>query len=137
SILYVRITACGLYYLAELIEEHTITARRLIKHITLSIVVTQILLWLVDAFPLPQTLFTLFCHLWYSQLLRSFPVIELSSIAFMGSCLLVIVDHFVWFFWFVDRRFTFGEIASFFGVCVWLVPFLYFISLSANEYTLP
>lgn len=29
------------------------------------------------------------------------------------------------------------SIASFFGICVWLVPFTYFISLSANDNALP
>lgn len=29
------------------------------------------------------------------------------------------------------------DIASFFGLCVWLVPFTYFISLSANDNALP
>ena len=32
---------------------------------------------------------------------------------------------------------TFTEIASFFGICVWLVPFALFISLSAGENVLP
>ncbi|CAG8510242.1 10996_t:CDS:2 [Scutellospora calospora] len=29
------------------------------------------------------------------------------------------------------------DIAAFFGVCVWMVPFAYFISLSANDNALP
>lgn len=29
------------------------------------------------------------------------------------------------------------DIAAFFGVCVWLIPFAYFISLSANDNALP
>lgn len=29
------------------------------------------------------------------------------------------------------------DIAAFFGLCVWLIPFAYFISLSANDNTLP
>ncbi|KAG1462903.1 hypothetical protein G6F56_005412 [Rhizopus delemar] len=29
------------------------------------------------------------------------------------------------------------DIAGFFGLCVWLVPFAYFISLSANDNALP
>lgn len=32
---------------------------------------------------------------------------------------------------------TFTEIASFFGLCVWLVPFAMFVSLSAGENVLP
>lgn len=32
---------------------------------------------------------------------------------------------------------TFTEIASFFGICVWLVPFALFVSLSASDNILP
>lgn len=32
---------------------------------------------------------------------------------------------------------TFTEIASFFGICVWLVPFALFVSLSAGDNVLP
>jgi hypothetical protein len=32
---------------------------------------------------------------------------------------------------------TFTEVASYFGLCVWLVPFALFVSLSAGEYVLP
>lgn len=32
---------------------------------------------------------------------------------------------------------SFTEIASYFGICVWLVPFALFVSLSASENVLP
>lgn len=32
---------------------------------------------------------------------------------------------------------TFTEVASYFGICVWLVPFALFVSLSAGENVLP
>ncbi|KAI9841474.1 MAG: erv26 super protein [Sclerophora amabilis] len=32
---------------------------------------------------------------------------------------------------------TFTQIASYFGICIWLVPFALFISLSAGDYVLP
>lgn len=32
---------------------------------------------------------------------------------------------------------TFTEIASYFGICVWLVPFALFVSLSASDNVLP
>ncbi|TPX62103.1 hypothetical protein PhCBS80983_g00686 [Powellomyces hirtus] len=80
---------------------------------------------------------SLACGLYYLAELVEFPDIELSSPAFILSCILVISDHFVWFFYFTDHYHTFFEIATFFGLVVWLIPFMYFISLSANEYTLP
>ena len=32
---------------------------------------------------------------------------------------------------------TFGDMATFFGICVWLTPLFFFLSLSANDNTLP
>lgn len=38
---------------------------------------------------------------------------------------------------FYDEQPSFTEVASFFGLCVWLVPFSLFVSLSASENVLP
>ncbi|KAI8817934.1 transmembrane adaptor Erv26-domain-containing protein [Fimicolochytrium jonesii] len=171
--------ACGLYYLAELVEEYTVLTKKIIYYTTIvsllkgpELVLLQwiyapwlevdalgenlaglqqpdgdlpstitfashILLWLVDGLSFKRICFSLLCHAWYSQLLRNFPNIELASPAFLISCVLVISDHFIWFFYFTEHYHSFTEIATFFGLIVWLIPFMYFISLSANEYTLP
>jgi hypothetical protein len=62
---------------------------------------------------------------------------------------LVILNHWVWFSHFsqhaqtprsiYDRPAlpTFTEVASYFGLCVWLVPFSLFVSLSASDNVLP
>ena len=65
---------------------------------------------------------------------------------------LVIVNHYLWFRHFSappansyssypyarDMNIpTFTEIASYFGLCIWLVPFALFVSLSAGENVLP
>jgi hypothetical protein len=68
---------------------------------------------------------------------------------------LVILNHYLWFNHFShlsssatnpygypysdegSSNPTFSEIASFFGLCVWLTPFALFVSLSAGENVLP
>lgn len=90
------------------------------------------------------------------------PIISLSSYSFVSSCILVLADHFIWFTYFSQRTqnarqnvrkfgsadwrplpggeariLTFMDIATFFGVCVWLVPLFLFLSLSANDNALP
>ena len=65
---------------------------------------------------------------------------------------LVVTNHFVWFRHFSNPPIptlahyytvyepdlpSFTEIAAFFGLQVWLVPFSLFVSLSAGEYVLP
>lgn len=73
-----------------------------------------------------------------------------------GNAALVVTNHFLWFRHFStatyfspsSSRYTksrydqldmpsFSEIASYFGLCIWLVPFCLFISLSAGENVLP
>ena len=64
---------------------------------------------------------------------------------------LVLLNHYVWFNHFSFSSLvstpasrydpsnlpTFTEIASYFGLCVWLVPFSLFVSLSASDNVLP
>lgn len=135
----------------------------------------HVLFYFSDALPLHLVLFGIFCHVVYLQnFSRTWPFISLSSLKFIASCLLVILDHFAWFFYFADRaketsaanaprhprqpgyrpggygrgggaggkyagvrELSFMDVATFFGVCVWLVPFFLFLSLSANDNVLP
>ena len=65
---------------------------------------------------------------------------------------MVLLNHYLWFKHFSALQTqaynnmsyyeqpdipTFTEIASYFGLCVWLVPFSLFVSLSANDNVLP
>lgn len=65
----------------------------------------------------------------------------------------MLVNHYFWFRYFsaVQQRSysrltniydqpdipSFAEIASYFGICVWLIPFALFVSLSASDNVLP
>lgn len=113
-------------------------------------------LYLSDSLPLSHTVFSIFCHIVYLQnFAHTWPLISLTSPSFIGSCVLVIADHFLWFFHFArisqdarhNRAFRgaplpkgvpgFTEIATFFGICVWAAPLFLFLSLSANDHALP
>jgi hypothetical protein len=48
-----------------------------------------------------------------------------------------VVNHLLWFRYFTANYFMFSTVVAFFLICVWAVPFCFFISLSANENTLP
>ena len=120
------------------------------------IIIVHILLFYYDSLPLHLTLFSIFCHVVYlKNFTANWPLVSLSSISFLASCALVIIDHFLWFFYFAKvtqnarhRARTsyqrqavqapgFAEIATFFGICVWLAPLFLFLSLSANDNALP
>ena len=157
-------TASGLYYLSELVEEHTVIARRVLTRLIQGIIAIQILLFLVDRLPFSLSLLTIFSHTVYASNLRRFPIVKLSDPLFVLSCILVGLNHWLWFRYFssptpartasssssnwrqpysqyqvgsVEDMPTFTEVASYFGLCVWLVPFALFVSLSAGENVLP
>lgn len=150
--------ASGLLWVSELIEEHSKVSKAVGQRSIYAIIVLHVLLYYFDSLPLKLTLFSIFCHVVYLQnFTSSWPFISLSSVSFMASCILVIMDHFFWFFHFAritqDARHRsqrtyrgpqatlqvpgFAEIATFFGICVWFVPLFLFLSLSANDNVLP
>ncbi|KAL6235137.1 hypothetical protein BDW75DRAFT_210314 [Aspergillus navahoensis] len=149
--------ASGLYYLSELVEEHTVIARRLLTRLIYGIIAIQILLLLFDKFPFTLSLLSIGSHIVYANNLRRFPIVKLSDPCFILSCFLVGINHWLWFRHFSKPATlprsstswrqpynvspsdmpTFTEVASYFGLCVWLVPFALFVSLSAGENVLP
>lgn len=170
-----RDAASGLLYIAEVIEEHsrlakTIATRaiyvRIYSHIILLtcslfipartqvIIVFHLVLYFFDSLPLTHIAFGIVCHIVYLRNIgQTWPLISLSSPTFIASCLLVLADHFLWFFYFANKSKaarrtrgtyrrgdpgpSFGDISTFFAICVWCVPLFLFLSLSANDNVLP
>lgn len=145
--------ASGLYYISELVEEHSEPTKRFLTRTIYIIIGIYVLLLLFDSFPFKLSVFSICSYLIYLQNLRHFPFISLSSPTILASCVLVVVNHYLWFKHFNDievppqfrydpnyiprRRASFTEIASFFGICVWFIPFALFVSLSAGDNVLP
>merc|ERR1711931_180204 len=129
--------AAGLYYLAELVEEYTVMTKRVIKYLILVVSCIYIGLIVFEGMPWTMTLTGLFSTLLYTTLLPNFPDIDLTAPSFILTLILVFVNHYLAFGYFAEVWYTFGEVIGYFTVCLWLVPFSYFVSLSANENTLP
>jgi len=47
------------------------------------------------------------------------------------------LNHYWAFSYFGIKYFSFLEVLAYFTVCLWMVPFLFFVSLSANDQILP
>ncbi|KAA6415936.1 MAG: duf396 domain-containing protein [Lasallia pustulata] len=151
--------ASGLYYLSELVEEHTVLAKKLLTRLIYAVIIIQIALTLVDRFPPLLSILSIGSHAIYAGNLRRFPIVKLTDPLFLLSCVLVLLNHYLWFRHFsapprvpppTNPRYmyqsssydqfsvpSFTEIASYFGICVWLVPFSLFVSLTASENVLP
>ncbi|KAI9208751.1 transmembrane adaptor Erv26 [Polychytrium aggregatum] len=127
----------GLYYLAEIVEEYSVQTKRIIRASIGVIIGFHVLLLAFDRLSWWKLVFSIGCHAWYSLMLRTFPSIPIVDPVFIISCVLAVADHFLWFWHFSSQYHPFAEVATFFGLCVWLVPFMFFVSLTANEYTLP
>lgn len=78
--------ASGLYYLSELVEEHTVIAKKFLSKLIYSIMVLQLLLCIVDRFPVLLTLLGIFSHFIYLGNMRRFPFVQLSDPLFVASC---------------------------------------------------
>ncbi|XP_019861396.1 PREDICTED: protein TEX261-like [Amphimedon queenslandica] len=129
--------AAGLYYLAELIEEYSVIAKKAISGLTIFVLLCHVGLLLFDGFPWLLISAGVLCHLCYASLLSTFPNISLMSLGFIGGTIFLVASHVLAFRYFSEEWYTFQEVVAFFFVCEWVVPFSLFISLSANDLVLP
>jgi hypothetical protein len=79
-------TASGLYYLSELVEEHTVATKKVLTYLIYLVIILQTLLFLVDGFPAKLSLLTIGSHVVYLQNLRHFPAVKLTDPLFILSC---------------------------------------------------
>ncbi|XP_073990497.1 protein TEX261 [Rhodnius prolixus] len=127
----------GLYYLAELVEEYTVIAKKVIMWMT------NIVLILYGGFiifeEMPFTLVTcgVLSQVFHHLILRNFPYFDISSVSFIGAVCLFFINHYLAFSYFSFTVYTFSEVMGYFTLCLWLVPFALFVSLSANDNVLP
>ncbi|KAJ2904735.1 hypothetical protein MKZ38_007353 [Zalerion maritima] len=145
--------ASGLYYLSELVEEHTVIAKRLLIRLIYLSIGLQTVMALVDRLPVTPTVFGVVAHVVYLGNMSRFPFVKLTDPLFLLSGVMVLGHHYLWFRFFsqaqgrayanmtniydpIDAP-TFSQVASYFGLCVWLVPFALFVSLSAGDNVLP
>lgn len=73
-------------------------------------------------------------HAW---ILKSFPYVRIVSPEFVIAVILVVVQHFLAFKFFSKNYYPLTEVLAFFTLCLWIVPFALFVSLSANDQVLP
>lgn len=129
--------AAGLYYLAELVEEYTVFTAKIIKYIIITIFIVHVGLALFEDLPIMMIVCGFLGCLTHFLLLQNFPYFVLTSPSFMASVVFLCINHYMAFSYFASVYYSFGEVLGYFTICLWLVPFAFFVSLSANEYVLP
>lgn len=129
--------AAALYYLAEIVEEYTVVTCKIIRYTILLILGIYCGLFLFEELPTSIVICGLVNHAAYLMILRTFPFFILTSLPFIGAFSLLMVNHYLAFMHFTSVYYPFSEVMAFFTICLWIVPFSFFISLSANENVLP
>jgi len=128
--------ACGLYYLAEIVEEHERTAKKVLKYAIWIVLGVHVIVWF-EGFPLTYLAVGITTHLIFLKLLEKFPDIKLTNVLFIFACILFLISHSLWFNFFTTTYFPFEDVFGFFLICVWMVPFAFFISLTTDDSNLP
>jgi len=91
----------------------------------------------LEKFPITVIIGGLISNGLYFLLLNDFPFIELTSPVFLGGVAMVFVNHYLAFDYFSSVWYPFSEILAYFTICLWILPFAFFVSLSASENVLP
>ena len=128
-------TAQGLYYIADLVEEHGLLAKKVLKLLLYGVLLIHLLMFLFESdIPFIEVLIGVIAHVMYICLLPSFPFIDLSRPLTIASGVMALVNHFAWFYHMINYAYySYGEIIAIFVICVWLCPLAFVISLSTNE----
>ncbi|XP_019548245.2 protein TEX261 [Aedes albopictus] len=129
--------AAGLYYLAELVEEYTVMAKKVITWMIMGSVLLYIIFIFTERFTWTLILCGLGAQALHAAILKNFPYVKFLSPCFLGAVILLLVNHYLAFIYFQQQFHPFTEVMAYFTLCLWLVPFALFVSLSANDNVLP
>ncbi|CAL4085516.1 unnamed protein product [Meganyctiphanes norvegica] len=129
--------AAALYYLAELVEEYTTVTAKVLRFLIWLSLLLYLFVFLLEDLPSSVILCGMLAHLVHLSILRTFPFFQLTSLPFLLGIGLFFVNHYLAFSYFAAYYYPAAEVLAYFTLFVWLVPFGFFISLSANENVLP
>ena len=100
-------------------------------------IAANVAIYLLESTPFYLLALGIISHLVYLSMLRSFPNVRTASLPFIASAICCVVSQIAWFQFLRHTYFPFEEVCAFFVILVWLVPFIYFISISSNDTALP
>ncbi|PRP84696.1 hypothetical protein PROFUN_07946 [Planoprotostelium fungivorum] len=122
--------------MGEYVEEYTVWTKKVLR-ICIFVILGLHLLLFFSELPAREILIGIVAHIFYLLLLKDFPFISVKSPIFLSSAALLAFNHAMWFFYFSSHLHDFNHMLALFVTCIWFVPFIYIISISANDNTLP
>lgn len=127
----------GLYYLAELAEEYTTSTRKFILFMISFTIFVYLLLIFFEDFSWTIVLCGLTAQGFHFSIMNNFPFIRLLSVQFIGSLVMLVINHLLAFQYFTSVYVPFTQVLAYFTICMWMVPFALFVSVNANDNVLP
>lgn len=105
--------AAGLYYIAELVEEYTVIAKKVISTLVLVVTATYVLFLFFDDLPWSMVICGLVAQAMHAIILTDFPYVKLMSFQFIGAIILLVLNHYFAFNYFQQNYFSFSEVIPF------------------------
>lgn len=102
--------AAGLYYLAELVEEYTVIAKKVITILVLFVATVFFLFLFVDNLPWSMIICGLVSQVLHAIILTDFPYVKLLSVQFVGTIVMLFVNHYLAFKHFTWQYYSFTEV---------------------------
>ena len=131
--------AAGLVYLANLAEEYVSVTKQILKGSLLAVLLVHVaLLCFEDQIAWTPLFVGIAAHVVYALSLPKFPFLELTAAPSIAAVGLFLLNNYLWITWFVSE--TLQPLLHVLGFClitVWLVPFIFLISISSDEFMLP
>uniref|UniRef100_A0A336MD40 Protein TEX261 n=1 Tax=Culicoides sonorensis TaxID=179676 RepID=A0A336MD40_CULSO len=129
--------AAGLYYLAELTEEYSSVAKKVIKYLTIFSCIVYLLLMIFEDLTWFMIIFGLAAQAMHFIILSEFPFVRFLSVPFLSAVTLWVLNHYLAFTFFHASYHPLSEMLAYFTICLWIVPFALFVSLGVNDNVLP
>lgn len=133
-------------------------AKKIISGLIAFTTVIYVLFVFFDRLPWSMIVCGFIAQAAHALIMSNFPFVQFVSLPFAGAVVMLFVNHYLAFSYFSNNWYQFSEvrnlivmfqyvfsdfirfcfqILAFFTLCLWLVPFALFVSLSANDNVLP
>ncbi|KAI5181197.1 hypothetical protein NEOKW01_1416 [Nematocida sp. AWRm80] len=123
--------AC-LYKGIHFIEEYPNRAKEKIRLLIYTVLVLHTIL-LFRGFSIMLIGFSLLCQFMFYNLLEDYPNIETGGAGFISAVVMAFLNHMFFLNNMFKHRLNMFEIIFYFVIIVWAVPFMFFLSLTAND----
>lgn len=127
----------GLFYLAEIVEEYAYVAKKYLNLLIIIDTFFAIGLIIFEDLPILIVGLCIACNFLYFVSIRTFPVIEIFSPAFICSIILFVFHNYYAFNHFSSNYYQFSEVLCYMTLFCWFIPIILLCSCSANDNVLP